>query len=153
MGDVDSQGHYYYEDVDEAFKLGESKYYAVTSVDQNGGESGKSNITYHTKNLGSVDQLTKVYAVPNPFHGSSGFTGGGGQDDAIRVYGLPRRCTIKIFSYAGQLVETLEHDADLYSTAWFQISRNDQDIASGIYVYVITTPDGDEATGKLIVVK
>ena len=153
VGDVDSQGHYYYEDVDEVFKLGESRYYAVTSVDQNGGESGKSNITYHTKNLGSIDQLTKVYAVPNPFHGSSGFTGSGGEEDAIGFYGLPRRCTIKIFSYAGQLVETLEHDADLYSTAWFQISRNDQDIASGIYVYVITTPDGDKATGKLIVVK
>ena len=97
--------------------------------------------------------MTKIYAVPNPFYGSSGFTGGGAEDDAIVFYGLPKRCTIKIFSYAGQLVDTIEHDEDLYAKAWFQITRNDQDIASGIYVYVVTTPEGDKVTGKLIVVK
>ena len=72
---------------------------------------------------------------------------------AIGFYGLPEKCTIKIYSYAGQLVETIEHDADVFSKAWFQVSRNRQDIASGIYIYVVTTPEGDQTTGKLVIIK
>jgi len=152
VGAVNGEVLYVYEDEDEEFRLGESKYYAVTSNDENGYESGKTNITFHTKNVSSVDELRKVYAVPNPFVGESGFTGMG-QEYAIGFYGLPEKCTIKIYSYAGQLVETIEHDADGFSKAWFQVSRNRQDIASGIYIYVVTTPEGDQTTGKLVIIK
>jgi hypothetical protein len=96
--------------------------------------------------------MEKVYAVPNPFIVKSGFEGHG-QDNAIGFYGLPEKCTIRIYSYAGQLVETIEHDSPVYSTAWFQVTRNNQDIASGIYFYVVTTPSGETATGKLVIVK
>ena len=47
---------YEYEDEDETFRLGEARYYAVTSMDENGFESGKSNITFHRKNVKSVDK-------------------------------------------------------------------------------------------------
>jgi len=152
VGAVNADGLYFYDDDDETFRLGEAKYYAVTSVDENGYESGKSNITFHTKNVSAVDQLANVYAVPNPFFGSSGFEGLG-QENAIGFYGLPARCIIKIYSYAGQLVQTIEHDEDVFSKAWFQVSRNRQDIASGVYIYVVTTPEGGKTTGKIIVVK
>ena len=143
---------YTYEDEDETFRLGEAKYYAVTSVDENGFESGKSNITFHRKNVKSVDKLAKVHVVPNPFSVSSGFQGFG-QEGAVGFYGLPAKCTIRIYSYAGQLVETIEHDELVFSTAWFQVTRNYQDIASGVYLYVVTTPEGDQTTGKFIIVK
>ena len=68
-------------------------------------------------------------------------------------YGLPEKCTIRIYSFSGQLIETIEHDQTVFSTAWFQVTRNNQDIASGIYFYVVTTPGGDKTTRKLIVVK
>jgi hypothetical protein len=152
VGATNNQGLYYYEDDDENFRLGDSRYYAVTSVDNFGRESAKTNITFHTKNVAAVEQLDKVYAVPNPFVSKSGFTGLG-MEDAVGFYGLPEKCTIKIYSYAGQLVETIKHDADKFSTAWFQITRNRQDIASGVYVYVVETPEGDRTTGKLIVIK
>ena len=61
--------------------------------------------------------------------------------------------SIRIFSYAGQLVQKIEHDVAIYSAAWFQVTRNDQDIASGIYFYVVTTPDGQKESGKFIVIK
>jgi len=143
---------YLYNDTDELFRLGESKYYAVTSVDANGLESGKTNITFHIKNVKSVDKLNKVYVVPNPFSVSSGFEGLG-QEDAVGFYGLPAKCTIRIYSYAGQLVETIEHDKPVFSTAWFQVTRNRQDIASGVYLFVVTTPEGYQTTGKFIIVK
>jgi hypothetical protein len=152
VGAINNEGLYYYEDDDEYFRLGDSRYYAVTSVDDYGLESAKTNITFHTKNVAAVKLLDQVYAVPNPFVSKSGFEGIG-MEDAVGFYGLPEKCTIKIFSYAGQLVETIHHDADRFSTAWFQITRNRQDIASGVYVYVVETPDGDRTTGKLIVVK
>ncbi len=143
---------YIYEDIDETFRLGEAKYYAVTSLDESGIESGKSNITFHRKNVKSVEKLGKIYVVPNPFSVSSGFQGFG-QEGAVGFYGLPAKCTIRIYSYAGQLVETIEHDEPVFSTAWFQVTRNRQDIASGVYLYVITTPEGDQATGKFIIAK
>jgi hypothetical protein len=152
LGNVNEEGLYEFIDNDETYKLGETKYYSVTSVDDKGNQSGRTNITPHVKNVRSVDKMEKVYAVPNPFIVKSGFEGHG-QDNAIGFYGLPEKCTIRIYSYAGQLVETIEHDSPVYSTAWFQVTRNNQDIASGIYFYVVTTPSGETATGKLVIVK
>lgn len=151
-GSQNTEEMYEFFDEDETYRLGEGKYYSVTSVDNNQKQSGKSNITYHVKNVKSVDKLGDVYPVPNPFIVNSGFTGQG-QENAIGFYGLPEKCTIRIFSYSGQLIETIEHDSPTYSEAWFQVTRNDQDIASGLYFYVVTTPEGDVTSGKLVVIK
>lgn len=152
MGQVNGDNIYEYEDDDENYKLGETRYYSVVSVDNNDKESGKTNITTHVKNVRSVDELGEVYVVPNPFNVNSGFTGSG-EEGKIGFYGLPTTCTIRIFSYAGQLVETIEHDDPVFSTEWFQVTRNNQDIASGIYFFVVTTPDGDMSKGKFIIIK
>ena len=147
----DNQYEYFDEDVD--FKIGESRYYSVTSIDENGLPSGRTNISRHEKNIGSVENLDEVFVVPNPFVIQSGFGGAVGAEERIGFYGLPKRATIRIFTYSGQLVETVEHDDPVYSTAWFQVTRNDQQVASGIYIYVITTPNGEQASGKFIVIK
>lgn len=153
-GAVNDEDMYEFDDEDQSFKIGETRYYAVTSVDEYGNESGKTNITKHDKNVSSVNNLKKVYAVPNPFIVNSGFVGGGDEAaEQIGFYRLPAHCTIRIFSYSGQLVETIEHNDPVYSTAWFQVTRNKQDIASGIYFYVVTTPEGEKTSGKLVIVK
>ena len=36
--------------------------------------------------------------------------------DKIGFYGLPPKCTIRVFSYSGNLVEKIEHDVPFYST-------------------------------------
>lgn len=151
VGNVNSQNIYEYLDVDNDFKIGESRYYAVTSVDEKGNESGKTNLIQFTKKVGAVEKMGKVYVVPNPFVSKSGFAG---DDGKIGFYGLPARCTIKIFTYAGQLVETIEHEAeDSYSTEWFQTSKNGQEIASGVYLYIVTASTGEVAKGKFVVIK
>ncbi len=155
LGEDDS-----YEVVDDQTVVGESQYYAVTSADSEGNESGKTNLTQIEAQLGPVQELTKVYAVPNPFFVNSGFSGGGvggggtsTPENQIGFYGLPEQCTIRIFSYSGQLVDTIVHDSAEYSTAWFQVSRNEQEIASGIYFFVVETPDGQVYRGKFVIIK
>ena len=144
---------YEFIDDDQDYKIGEKKYYSVVSVDEHGDMSGRTNITAHVKNVGAVEKMSTITVVPNPFHGESGFSGTGDTKNQIGFYGMPTRATIRIFSYAGQLIDTIEHNDPVYSTAWFQVTRNGQDIASGVYFYVVTTPDGDETSGKFIIIK
>ncbi|MCF8261166.1 MAG: hypothetical protein K9J12_10355 [Melioribacteraceae bacterium] len=151
--DVDENNEYTIIDDDPDYKIGETRYYSVISVDVNGNTSGKTNITKFDKNVGSVDKLGTVQAVPNPFISKSGFQGSGEVNDQIGFYGLPEKCTIRIFSYSGQLIEEIEHDAPLYTTAWFQVTRNGQDVASGIYFFVVTTPNGENYKGKFVIIK
>ncbi len=153
VGEVNSENIYEYFDDDPVYKIGETRYYSVLSVDEIGVTSGRTNIIKHEKNVGAVEKMSEVFVVPNPFKIESGFGGAVGAADRIGFYGLPNNCTIHIFSYSGQLIETIEHNVPVYQTAWFQVTRNNQEIASGIYLYVITTPDGDKKTGKFVVVK
>ena len=150
---LNSTGEYEYVDVDQNFKIGEARYYAVTSVDTKGNESGKTNITQLSKNIGAVNKLGKVTVVPNPFIQKSGFTGTGSVNNEIGFYGLPARCTIRIFSYAGQLIETIEHDSPTYTENWFQTSHYGQQVASGVYFFVVTTPQGDKYSGKFVIIR
>lgn len=150
---TDQNGNYTFLDTDSTFRVGEKRYYCVTSVGSNGNESGKTNLQQFQKKIGSVEKLGKVYVVPNPFVSKSGFTGSGPAEDQIGFYGLPPECTIRIFSYSGQLVETLEHNDNSYSTEWFQITQNGQEVASGVYFYVVTTPLGEKSTGKFIIIR
>ncbi|UCH62519.1 MAG: hypothetical protein JSU77_12070 [Fidelibacterota bacterium] len=153
VGEVDASSNMYeFIDDDPDFKVGDIRYYAVTSIDQHGNQSGKTNITKFSKNIAAVEKLDKVYVVPNPFVEKSYFEKPE-LEGAIGFYGLPEKCTIRIFSYAGQLVQTIEHDDAVYSTAWLQVTRNAQVIASGIYYYVVSTPNGDQASGKFIIIK
>jgi hypothetical protein len=50
-------------------------------------------------------------------------------------------------------VETIEHNDNSYSTEWFQITQNGQEVASGIYFYVVTTPAGENSNGKFIIIR
>ncbi len=151
---INSDGDYEYIDSSSSFKVGDSRFYCVASVDEHGNLSGKTNITSITKDLGAVEKLGKVYVVPNPFIANSGFQGIPNAPQVIGFYGLPKTCTIRIFSYNGHLVQTIDHNANKYSdTEWYQITSNNQSLASGIYFFVVTTPEGDESSGKFIVIK
>ncbi|MDZ7373404.1 MAG: T9SS type A sorting domain-containing protein [candidate division KSB1 bacterium] len=153
VGQVNPENLYEFNDDDPEYKIGEKRYYSVLSVDDKGNRSGRTNITAHVKNIGATDKLGKVHVVPNPFYVRSGFQGSGNVEKRIGFYALPKRCTIRIYSYSGQLVQTIEHDDPVYSTEWFQVTRSGQDIASGIYFYVVTTPDGEQTSGKFVVIK
>lgn len=152
VGEINADGIYEFMDRDTTFYVEEAKYYSVTSVDEFGKECGKTNITFHRKAIGAVPKLTKVHVVPNPFVIKSGFEGVNA-DHMLGIYGLPEKCTIHIYSFAGQELWTIEHDNPVYSNNWEQITQNNQDLASGVYFFVVVTPDGDKYTGKFLVIK
>ena len=139
--------------IDTATTVLESHYYAVVSVDQAGNRSGMTNLTLHETQLGGTEDLQKVVVVPNPYIVRSGFSGAGDVDNRIGFFNLPRRCTIRIISYSGQLVETIDHDTELYSHEYLKTTRNNQVIASGVYFFVVETPDGKRTHGKFVVIQ
>jgi hypothetical protein len=150
---VDSLNLYEMIDDDLDFKVGDFAFYAVTSLsDSLNMESGKTNITRIQKNIGAVTKMGKVYVVPNPFVLNSGFSGTG-TEDQIGFYGLPETCTIRIYSFAGQLIDVINHDVPTYSEPFYQVTLNHQIMAPGVYFFVVSTPEGDETGGKFVIIK
>jgi hypothetical protein len=145
---------YRFDDLDRSFLVGESRYYAVTSMDASGNESGKTNAVLHDKKIGPVSKLGKIYVVPNPYNAT---TGAGfsreGLDQTLGIYGLPAKCTIHFYSFAGQRLWTIEHNEQSFSRNFELITRNFQEYASGVYFYVVLTPEGERYMGKFVVVK
>jgi hypothetical protein len=73
------------------------------------------------------------------------------------------KCTIRIYTLSGDLVQTLEHDAseavssgNFASTgtvAWDLVSRNGQDIASGVYLYSVEADGFKTVVDKFVVIR
>ncbi|MDZ7332321.1 MAG: T9SS C-terminal target domain-containing protein [candidate division KSB1 bacterium] len=145
-----------YSVLDPESNLGDNVAYAVVSVDGLGGRSGMTNLTLHETQAPPAETLGKVYVVPNPLIVSSGLAGsdpGGEINDRIQFMGLTRRCTIRIFSYTGQLIMTIEHEQDTYGNPWYQLSYNNQIIASGVYYFVVEDRETKaKSKGKFIVI-
>jgi hypothetical protein len=140
-------GQYYY--YDQNVQLGAKYYYAVLSVDSLGGRSGLTNITYHIPQLPSVGKITKVYAAPNPFIVTSHLQGA---TNTIQFCALPRHATIRVFSFAGQLVKSIEHNGE-YSEPWDQHSESGQWVASGVYYFTVEDHDtGDRGWNKFVII-
>lgn len=141
--------------LDTASNIGEFAYYAVVSVDSSGSKSGMTNISQHETQAPAVPTLGKVYVVPNPLIVTNGLGGSdpnGEVTDKVQFYGLTKRCTIRIFSYSGQLINTIEHDRDTYGNPWYQISRNNQLLATGVYFFVVEDQSGARSQGKFVII-
>jgi hypothetical protein len=144
-----------YQLVDKNSRIGDYFYYSVLSVDNKGNKSGRTNMTLHQSTIGAATSLGKVFVAPNPFlvkSGQSGESVGGDINTQLRFYNLPRRCTIRVYSYSGQLVQTIEHDEDKINHPYFQVTRNNQLIAAGVYFYVVDAPDGSRTHGKFVII-
>jgi hypothetical protein len=64
---------------------------------------------------------------------------------------------VRIYTVAGDLVEVLYHDgSDGHGTLrWDLVSRNGQDVTSGVYLFVVD-PDGggySKKVGKFVVIR
>jgi len=124
-------------------------------VDSLGGKSGMTNMTAHETQAPAAATLGKVYVVPNPLVVTNGLGGSdpnGEVTDKLQFYGLTEHCTIRIFSYSGQLVQTITHDNNAINNPWYQISRNNQLLASGVYFFVVEDVSGARSHGKFVIV-
>ncbi len=139
--------------IDPSSRVGDSWYYSVRSVDSLGGKSGLyNNITSLVTQIGPTADLEHVVVVPNPLVVNSPWKNLGGTKDQIVFMRLPAKCTIRVYSYAGQLVATVPHEGQ-YTNEYFQVTRNNQVLASGVYYFVVETPEGKRTWGKFVIIR
>jgi hypothetical protein len=96
--------------------------------------------------------LKNLSVYPNPFVPNDNDPNNGSPDSKITFSGLTDNVKIRIFNLAGRLVreEELSNQA---SWQWDAKNQNGKEVASGIYIYVITNNKGEKATGKIAIVK
>ena len=73
----------------------------------------------------------------------------------IDFINLPSKCTIKIFTLSGYLVDEIKHD-DVFengSESWNLLSKDGLEIAHGVYLYHVDAEGIGEHTGKFAVIK
>lgn len=95
--------------------------------------------------------MSNIKVVPNPYFNQSLYELDQ-FDRQVRFTNLPYECTIKIFNLAGDHVVTLEKEAsdDSY-LVWSMLTKHGLPLASGLYIYIVTAPDGGEFVSKMAV--
>lgn len=131
---------------------------------------------------GSI-KTNEPYVYPNPYYGIASWEGKSNFEESKKLIfaNLPKRCTIKIYTLAGDLIDQINHDekyngSDMASKspqgwfavysdteknifsggehAWSLMSANAQIIARGFYIFnVEDTTTGETFVGKFTVIK
>ncbi len=117
----------------------------------------------------------EVIVFPNPYRGEAVWDGQYDRERLIYFANLPMRCTIRIFTLAGDKVDQIDFDSDSYQgrnaaavydsdfrapqmsgglAAWDLLSSEDQAIASGLYIFSVQNLEsGDTEVGKFLVIR
>lgn len=124
------------------------------------------------------NNMKDIMVVPNPYRGSSSFDGRiendekGDKSRRLWFINLPERCTISIYTLAGDLVQTLDHDGaspvDIVTISkaakqgltatgihpWNLLTKNNQITAPGVYLFSVKNKaDNQIKVGKFVIVK
>jgi hypothetical protein len=109
--------------------------------------------------VASKPEAGKVWVVPNPYRAHAEWDRPAVPGDPfgrhIDFMGLPKeRCTIKIWTLAGDFVAQVDHDASGGDgqASWNLISRNGQDVESGVYLFTVDSSLGRQV-GKFVLVR
>ena len=107
----------------------------------------------------SVATGSRVTVVPNPYRGSAGWdrppTFGDALPRHVDFMHMPKAiATIKIFTLAGDFVAQIVHDGTNGDgeASWNLISRNGQEVESGVYLFAVDSPQGHQI-GKFVIVR
>ncbi len=101
--------------------------------------------------------LDNIRVVPNPYIVSAYW-----ETDPnklkIQFTNLPKICSIHIFNLAGELVNRIEHwspqsEPGTGTEDWNLWTVNRQEVAFGLYIYVIETPEGLKKIGKFAIIR
>jgi hypothetical protein len=102
---------------------------------------------------------SEPYVVPNPYVGSASFEPerfaiSGRGERRIEFRGLPSRCTIRIYTVRGELVQTLHHDGSSQGIVpWNLRTKDNLDLAPGLYVFHVDGGELGSHIGKFAVIK
>jgi len=108
-------------------------------------------------------QLGKVMVVPNPYRVDEDYTKGirwegdraqwTEEKRLIKFIHLPPKCTIRIYSLTGDLIDVIYHDDPIRGEEnWNLMSAAHRTIASGIYIFTVESEYGTQV-GKFVVIK
>ncbi len=129
-----------------------------------------ANSKYIRVNFGPSTLPGQAKVVPNPYRGDYQYTDGNGFEgreltwsDAKRVIwfiDLPARATIRVFTVAGDVITTIQHDDAARGTSglpvgqeeWNLFSESGRPIASGLYIFTVESVFGQQ-TGKFVVIR
>jgi hypothetical protein len=171
-------GKQYYKFTDVGVKNGLHYFYSVIAYDHvlSGGQpisigrfnSPASNFKYVSPISDAQDadefEDTNVYVVPNPVTPENvepwRLNPNNSDPSGIKCefHNLPKcRSTVRIYTVAGDLVQVLHHDgSDGNGTQkWNLLSRNGQEITSGVYLFSVEPEDGrfQRTIGKFVVIR
>jgi hypothetical protein len=112
-------------------------------------ESGKAKDAFNTA----------PYVVPNPYVGAASFEPGlfatsGRGERRVEFRGLPQSCIIRIYTVRGDLVQTLVHNGSTDGfVAWNLRTKDNLDVAPGLYVYHVDAGTLGSHIGKFAIIK
>lgn len=155
-----SGGRQYYSYTDNTMTLGLPYFYSVVSFDRSVRPDGSfgpgmagdpaANFVYVEPNSNAQPLYSyergEIYVVPNPVTKESlaqwslGPTNTDPTGIKVEFRNLPRTGgVIRVYTLAGDLVQELSFDArqGVGTVKWDLVSRNGQDITSGVYLYAI----------------
>ncbi len=102
----------------------------------------------------------KPYVVPNPYLGAASFEPqrfavSGRGERRIEFRNLPQNCVIRIFTIYGELVQTLYHSGSINQgfIAWDLRSKDNLEVAPGLYIYHVDSKDIGSFIGKFAIIK
>ncbi len=122
--------------------------------------TGKAQSSHYIITGGSVDPAAPPsppsgscdpYVYPNPFEPN---TPGRFQAGKLTFKHLPAAATIKIFAITGkQMTELHKTDSAVDYYEWNAANSDGRKLASGVYIFFLTSPGGCKAKGKFSVIR
>jgi hypothetical protein len=106
----------------------------------------------------ATERVNNAYVVPNPYIAYSttenpGLTASRRGERDLQFRNLPPKCTIRIYTVAGELVQTIEKDNTSDFASWDLLSYEGQRIAYGVYIFHVDAPGAGESIGRFAVIK
>lgn len=86
--------------------------------------------------------LSRLIVYPNPFKSA--------EHTEIIFTGLTEQVSIRIFTLSGELVRKVDLSGQI-SWSWDVKNEKGEDVARGIYIYLITNPAGEKVVGKIAI--
>ena len=119
--------------------------------------------TTASKEESSIEEenMDEIYVVPNPYVVSSNIEPLDLQNPRDRgprkVYfaNLPANCTINIYTMAGELVQSLQHNSSIEDGIenWDLTTSDNFPVSFGMYIFHVKSENGNESTGRFAIIK
>ena len=97
--------------------------------------------------------LKNIRVVPDPYFATNDSRTETAEGMTVLEFrNVPDECTVRIYTLAGDLVKTINHEDGTGVVRWDALSGDAQQVASGIYIYHVDSPYG-ERLGRFAIIK